>query len=114
MSTSAAQHAAGPVAARYSDVYLTWGEPPGAVNDKLRWIEGLAAEQDRTLRFGIRLHMITRDTAEEAWRQAADLIERVTDDMIARVQAGLASSESEGQRRMRALHHGGDRRDLAT
>ena len=33
--------AAGPVAARYSDVYLTWGEPPGAVNDKLRWVEGL-------------------------------------------------------------------------
>ena len=39
-------------------------------------------------------------------------MERVTDDMIAKVQSGLATSESEGQRRMRALHNSGDRRDL--
>jgi alkanesulfonate monooxygenase SsuD/methylene tetrahydromethanopterin reductase-like flavin-dependent oxidoreductase (luciferase family) len=35
-------HEAGPVAARYSDVYLTWGEPPAAVNTKLRWMDSLA------------------------------------------------------------------------
>ena len=29
-----------PVAARYSDVYLTWGEPPAAVDAKLRWMAG--------------------------------------------------------------------------
>jgi len=105
--------AAGPVAARYSDVYLTWGEPPGAVDAKLRWIEELAAREGRTApRFGIRLHVITRDTAEEAWRAADRMIERVDDDMIARAQSGLAASESEGQRRMRALHHGGDRSNL--
>jgi alkanesulfonate monooxygenase len=39
-------------------------------------------------------------------------MERVTDDMIARVQSGLATSESEGQRRMRALHGSGGHRDL--
>jgi alkanesulfonate monooxygenase len=100
-------HAAGPVAARYSDVYLTWGEPPRAVGTKLRWIEDLAAREGRTPpRFGIRLHVITRDTADEAWRAAERLIERVDDDMIRKVQAGLARSESEGQRRMRELHHG--------
>jgi alkanesulfonate monooxygenase len=104
--------AAGPVAAQYSDVYLTWGEPPSAVNDKLRWIEAQAADHNRTLRLGIRLHTISRDTSQEAWRQAGYLMERVTDDMIAKVQAGLATSESEGQRRMRALHHSGDRRGL--
>ena len=53
---------AGPVAARYSDVYLTWGEPPAAVDAKLRWMDGLAALAGRTLRYGIRLHVITRDT----------------------------------------------------
>jgi alkanesulfonate monooxygenase len=104
--------AAGPVAARYADVYLTWGEPPAAVGEKLRWIESLAASNNRTLRFGIRLHVISRDTAEEAWRQADRLIERVDDEMIAKVQKGLQQSESEGQRRMRALHHDGDRRNL--
>ena len=103
-------HAAGPVAARYADVYLTWGEPPRAVDTKLRWIESLAANQGRTPpRFGIRLHVIT---ADEAWRAASRLIERVDDATIRAAQEGLARSESEGQRRMRALHHGGDRRDL--
>jgi alkanesulfonate monooxygenase len=104
--------AAGPIAARYSDVYLTWGEPPAEVGKKLRWIESLAREQGRELRLGIRLHTISRDTSEEAWRQAERLIAPIDDDMIAKAQAGLASSESEGQRRMRALHNGGDRRSL--
>ncbi len=104
--------AAGPVAARYANVYLTWGEPPAAVEAKLRWMQAHAAAAGRKLRFGIRLHVITRDTSEEAWRQADRLIERVDDEMIRKVQAGLAHSESEGQRRMRELHHGGDRDSL--
>jgi alkanesulfonate monooxygenase len=97
---------AGPVAARYSDVYLTWGEPLSAVAEKLRWIEGLAADAGRTLSFGIRLHVISRDTSEDAWREAGRLIAHASDDMVATVQAGLATSESEGLRRMRELHGG--------
>ena len=97
---------AGPVAAQYSDVYLTWGEPPAAVADKVRWISGLAADRGRSVRFGIRLHVICRDSADEAWRQARRLIEGVDPALIATVQASLAHSESEGQRRMRALHDG--------
>jgi alkanesulfonate monooxygenase len=104
--------AAGPIAAKYADVYLTWGEPPTAVNEKLRWIEKLAAAEGRSVRLGIRLHTISRDTSQEAWRQADRLIERIDDDMIAKAQAGLAQSESEGQRRMRELHQSGDRRNL--
>jgi alkanesulfonate monooxygenase len=95
---------AGPVAARYTDVYLTWGEPPAAVDAKLRWIAELAGA--RPVRSGIRLHVISRDTAEEAWRQAGRLIKGVDDAMIRTVQEGLAKSESEGQRRMRELHGG--------
>ncbi|MGD0556239.1 MAG: LLM class flavin-dependent oxidoreductase [Streptosporangiaceae bacterium] len=98
--------AAGPIAAAYTDVYLTWGEPPSAVDTKLRWIEELAAQRGRSVRFGIRLHVISRDTAEEAWRQADRLIEGVDEAMISQVQGGLAQSESEGQRRMRELHGG--------
>ena len=71
--------AAGPVAAQFSNVYLTWGEPPEAVGRKLRWIDGLAAG--------------------EAWRQADRLIEGVDEAMIRQVQEGLATSESEGLRR---------------
>src|ERR1035437_6433670 len=98
--------AAGPVAARYTDVYLTWGEPPEAVSNKLRWMDSLAREAGRKLRYGIRLHVISRDTADEAWRQARRLIEGVDEAMIRKVQEGLAHSQSEGQRRMRELHGG--------
>jgi alkanesulfonate monooxygenase len=97
---------AGPIATRYSDVYLTWGEPPDAVAGKVEWITSLAAAEGRTLGFGIRLHVITRDTAAEAWAQAARLLDGIDPATIERVQAGLRRSESEGQRRMLDLHGG--------
>ncbi|KXK61552.1 alkanesulfonate monooxygenase [Micromonospora rosaria] len=98
--------AAGPVAARHSDVYLTWGEPPAQVAGKLDWIRSLAAEAGRRLRFGIRLHVIARDTADEAWAQARRLLDGIDEADVRAVQAGLRRSESEGQRRMLDLHHG--------
>jgi alkanesulfonate monooxygenase len=98
--------AAGEVAAEHADVYLTWGEPPEQVAEKLRWVRKLAADRGRTLRFGIRLHVITRDTAAEAWAEARRLLDALDPADIAAVQAGLAQSESEGQRRMRELHGG--------
>ncbi|MER7002872.1 LLM class flavin-dependent oxidoreductase [Dactylosporangium sp. NPDC000555] len=96
--------AAGPVAAEHADVYLTWGEPLDAVAEKLAWIRRLAAERGRTLRFGIRLHVITRDTAEEAWGRASALLDALGDDVVAGAQRNLARSESTGQARMTALH----------
>jgi alkanesulfonate monooxygenase len=98
--------AALPVAVRHSDVYLTWGEPPGQVAEKLDRVRALAAQAGRELRFGIRLHVIARDTAEEAWAQAARLLRGISEADIAAVQAGLRRSESEGQRRMLDLHGG--------
>ena len=103
--------AAGRVAAKHVDVYLTWGEPPAAVAEKINRVRLLAAEQGRTLRFGIRLHVITRDTAEQAWAEAERLLSALDPKTIASVQEGLAKSQSEGQRRMRELH-GGSTADL--
>ncbi|MFI8891577.1 LLM class flavin-dependent oxidoreductase [Streptomyces paradoxus] len=100
---------AGEIAARHCDVYLTWGEPPAQVAEKIARIRSLAAAQGRTLRFGIRLHVITRDTAEQAWAEADRLLDGFDPETVASVQAGLARSESEGQQRMLALH--GGRRD---
>jgi alkanesulfonate monooxygenase len=97
---------AGDVAARHTDVYLTWGEPPAQVAEKISWIRRLAAAQGRTVRFGIRLHVIARDTAEQAWAEAERLLAALDPETIERVQGGLARSESEGQRRMLGLHGG--------
>ncbi|RBQ16290.1 alkanesulfonate monooxygenase [Spongiactinospora rosea] len=96
--------AAGPVAAEHADVYLTWGEPVEAVARKIEWIRGLAAARGRKLRFGVRLHVITRDTAEESWDQARRLLNALGEDTVTAAQAALARSGSTGQRRMRELH----------
>ena len=97
---------AGPVAARHADVYLTWGEPPAAVRDKIDWIRKLAADEGREVRFGIRMHTITRDTADDAWAEADRLLAGIDPAAIAKVQEGLRRSESEGQRRMLELNQG--------
>ncbi|MFE6776650.1 LLM class flavin-dependent oxidoreductase [Streptomyces sp. NPDC057702] len=102
---------AGEVAARHVEVYLTWGEPPAQVAEKIAWVRGLAEREGRDVRFGIRLHVITRDTAEQAWAEASRLLDGFDPTTVRAVQSGLARSESEGQRRMLALH-GGERDHL--
>jgi alkanesulfonate monooxygenase len=94
------------VAARSADVYLTWGEPPDAVTEKIDRVRERAKAAGRELRFGIRLHVITRDTSAEAWAQADRLLAGLDPAAIERAQAVQAASQSEGQRRMAALHGG--------
>ncbi|MGX7695098.1 LLM class flavin-dependent oxidoreductase [Gordonia polyisoprenivorans] len=94
------------VAAKHADVYLTWGEPPEAVAEKIARVRRAAAEQGRELTYGIRLHTIARATSEEAWAEADRLLENISAEDIARIQAGLKRSASEGQQRMLALNKG--------
>ena len=94
------------VAAAHADVYLTWGEPPDAVAEKLDRVRRRADRAGRDLRFGIRLHVIARDAASEAWATAQQLLDGLDPDAIERAQAIQRASQSEGQRRMSALHNG--------
>jgi len=97
------------IAARTIDKYLTWGEPPQQVSEKIETMRRLAAAQGRTLSFGIRLHVIVRETNAEAWAAADDLIKHLDDDTIAAAQKAFSAYDSVGQQRMAALH--GGRRD---
>ncbi|PWR17601.1 FMNH2-dependent alkanesulfonate monooxygenase [Zavarzinia aquatilis] len=97
------------VAAETIDKYLTWGEPPAAVAEKVKAVKALAEAEGRKVSFGIRLHVIVRETAAEAWAAADKLISHVDDATIAAAQKVFARMDSEGQRRMSALH--GGRRD---
>jgi len=101
-SSDAAQE----LAAEHIDVYLTWGEPPAAVAQKIADMKRRAALRGRTLRYGIRLHVIVRDTTEEAWKAAHELLRHVDDRTIELAQQSFARLDSEGQRRMSALHGG--------
>ena len=103
--------AAHDLAAEKVELYLTWGEPPAEVEKKFNDIRERAAKHGRTVKLGVRLHVIPRETNEEAWAAADDLIKHLDDATIVKAQAGLANMDSEGQRRMRALH-GGNRSQL--
>ncbi|MEH2253022.1 FMNH2-dependent alkanesulfonate monooxygenase [Nostoc sp.] len=94
------------IAAKHIDVYLTWGEPPAQVAEKIASVRRLALSEGRTLRFGIRLHVIVRETESEAWDAANQLIKYVDDEAIAKAQKAYARMDSVGQQRMTQLHHG--------
>jgi alkanesulfonate monooxygenase len=99
------------VAARHVDHYLTWGEPPDQVAAKIALVRKAAAEQGRKLRFGIRLHVIVRETEEEAWAAADRLISHLSDKTVAAAQEMMARQDSSGQKRMIELQkrNGGSR-----
>ncbi|MCM3152749.1 FMNH2-dependent alkanesulfonate monooxygenase [Priestia megaterium] len=94
------------VAAKHSDVYLTWGEPPEQVREKIAAVRKQAEAEGRTVKFGIRLHIIVRETEEEAWQAADRLIQHLDEDTIQAAQRTFARYDSVGQQRMASLHRG--------
>ncbi|ORB28479.1 LLM class flavin-dependent oxidoreductase [Mycolicibacterium parafortuitum] len=101
-----ASEAAEEVAAEHVDTYLAWGETPAQISQRLDRLRIRAAAHGRTLQFGIRLHVISRDTSADAWAHAERLLSSISDDRIRAAQEVFARSESVGQRRMTALHDG--------
>lgn len=106
-----ASSAAERVAARHADVYLAWGEPPELLQERIERVSELPAAYGRTLRFGIRLHVITRERSADAWAETERLLAAMDDKVIESTQSALAQSESVGQQRVAALH-GGRKNDL--
>lgn len=91
----------------FVEKYLTWGETPDQVAEKIGRVRKAAAAHGREVTFGIRLHFIVRETDEEAWAAADRLISRLSDETIAAAQDVLRNqSDSVGQARMLALHNG--------
>ncbi|MEN3112708.1 FMNH2-dependent alkanesulfonate monooxygenase [Uliginosibacterium paludis] len=105
--------AAHDLAAEQVETYLSWGEPPADVRKKFDDVRARAARLGRKVRFGVRLHVIVRETESEAWAAAEKLISRLDDETVARAQASFAKMDSEGQRRMAALHRQGGGRSRA-
>lgn len=101
------------VATKHTDTYLTWGEPLDQVDEKLNAVRQRAKAAGRDVKFGLRIHLIVRETEAEAWAAADRLISNLSEDAIAAAQAKFAQeSDSIGQRRMSALHKGGRRDHL--
>lgn len=94
------------LAAEQLDTYLTWGEPPAAVAQKVADVRARASRRGRTLQYGIRLHVIVRETEEAAWAAASELVQHLDADVIAAAQQRFAKMDSVGQRRMAELNKG--------
>ncbi|GIO98389.1 alkanesulfonate monooxygenase [Paenibacillus lautus] len=93
-------------AAKHIDTYLSWGETPPQVAEKIQDLQALAAEQGRTMRYGIRLYLIVRDTDEEAWQEADRLLKTMEPQTVEHMQTVLRNSDSVGQQRMLRNHNG--------
>jgi alkanesulfonate monooxygenase len=88
------------VAAKHIDTYLTWAEKPEMVAEKIADVKALAKSNGRDIRIGLRVQIIVRETAEEAWAEANRLVQYVSEDDIREAQTVLNRFESVGQRRM--------------
>ncbi|GGV48863.1 alkanesulfonate monooxygenase [Kitasatospora herbaricolor] len=101
-----ASPAAEAVSARRADVQLYWGEPPRELATRIARLDALAAGAGRVLRHGLRIHVIARDTAAEAWAEADRMLARMDPEAVRATQRRFAAMDSTGQARMAALHGG--------
>ncbi len=66
--------------ARACDVYLMWPEPKVDIAERMRAVAAKATEYGRTLDYGLRVHMIVRDTEAEAKEYAEHLVSKLDDE----------------------------------
>jgi alkanesulfonate monooxygenase len=77
------------------------------VKQKLDTVRTRAAARGRTLSDGLRVHLIVRETDEEAWDAANRLISHLSDETIANAQKRMREdTDSVGQLRQLDLHGG--------
>lgn len=62
------------------DVYLMWPEPKEMLANRMRAVHERAAAHGRTLDYGLRVHMIVRDTEAEAREYAEHLVSQLDDE----------------------------------
>ena len=103
-----ASEAARRLAAELVDTYLMWGEPPAQIAARIRAMEELAAPAGKELRYGLRIHLIVRDSEADARAAAVELLSRADPYVIAQRRAEFGGFDSVGQARMLAVAAGAD------
>jgi alkanesulfonate monooxygenase len=96
------------VAAQAADVYLMWPDTVAAIGSLVYDMRARAARYGRTLRFGLRVHVIVRDTEAEARAAASHLMAAVDDATGASIRARSLDSGSVGVRRQAELRDAAD------
>ena len=96
--------AAKDVAAAEADVFLTWPDTVAAVGATVEEMTALAAEKyDRSLLYGLRAHMIVRETEAEARAAADRLVSKLDADTGTAIRNKSLDAASVGVQRQAAL-----------
>ncbi len=98
-----ASEAAKKVGAEETDVYLLWGETLPMVRERIADMRERAAGVGRTLRFGMRIHVVVRETEAEAWAAADQLIAHIPEGFQAAMDKVLSRTDSEGEKRQQGM-----------
>ena len=64
----------------HCDTYLMWPEPKAVLAQRMRDVHAQAQANGRVLDYGLRVHMIVRDTEAEAREYARELVSKLDDD----------------------------------
>jgi alkanesulfonate monooxygenase len=95
------------ISAELADVYLVWGDTLAGVEKRLTTMRAHEAQVERLvdtpLRYGLRCHVVVRETEDEAWKAAERLISRIDPAVRRRFIETTAVVDSEGQRRQLEL-----------
>ena len=92
---------------QHCDVYLMWPEPKEQIAERMRAVNAVAERYQRSLDYGLRVHVIVRDTEQEAREYAQHLVSKLEDD------AGLAIRERALDSTSLGVAHQAKNRDLA-
>ena len=92
--------------AEHCDVYLMWPETEDKIQGHMTEISQKAADYGRTVDFGLRVHMIVRETEQEAKAYAQRLMSKLDDEVGAEIRERALDAKSLGvakQAEMRAI-----------
>jgi alkanesulfonate monooxygenase len=81
---------------QHCDVYLMWPEPKDQIAERMKAVHKVAEKYDRTLDYGLRVHVIVRDTEQEAREYAEHLVSKLDDELGTLIRERALDSGSLG------------------
>ncbi len=82
--------------AEHCDVYLMWPESKEDLAARMKTVNERAAAYHRTLDYGLRVHMVVRDTEAEAREYAQELVSKLDDEEGRKIRERALDSTSLG------------------
>ena len=82
--------------AAHCDVYLMWPEPEDMLAQRMKAVHERAAHYGRVIDYGLRVHMIVRDTEQEAREYADELVSKLDDEKGSEIRARALDAKSFG------------------